>query len=268
MTQGEALWPHLTVAENVALPPGRPGRSRGGDRRRQVDEALATVGVEALADRRPGELDALQRRRVELARAIVAEPAVLILDEPAGPLDHRDRPALLRRPPAVRSSSDRTVLVLTHASETTPWPWPIGSPSSTSGGSCRSGRRSRSTRRRPTPSSRSCSGRRTCLQGQVVGADAAGRGLRPDDDRSARRPDGRRRRRPADRHAGDHRHPSRGDPARPEPAGRREPLHGDRRAPGLPRRPADRSVPGARRLAALGRRRCSPDRPRSARGSR
>lgn len=112
MTQGEALWPHLTVAENVGFGRAVRGESRR-DRRRRVDEAMATVGIEAIADRRPGELDALQRRRAELARAIVAEPEVLVLDEPAGTLDHRDRPALLDDLRRVQVESGRTVLALT-----------------------------------------------------------------------------------------------------------------------------------------------------------
>lgn len=86
--QDEALWPHLTAAENVEYGLWSRGIGRR-ERRRRAIEALAKLVSDGLAGRRPAELSALQRRRVALARALATEPAVLVLDDPFGPLDER-----------------------------------------------------------------------------------------------------------------------------------------------------------------------------------
>jgi ABC-type Fe3+/spermidine/putrescine transport system ATPase subunit len=112
--QAEALWPHLTIAENV----GHGLRGRGvprRERRRKVEEALASIGLEAIADRRPSELDGLQRRRAELARAIVDDPKILVLDEPTGPLDRRSRPIFRDELKRLRAGWDRSALVLSQS---------------------------------------------------------------------------------------------------------------------------------------------------------
>ena len=79
--QDYALWPHMSVAQNVGFPlemRGVPRRERPG----RVAEALALVGLEALAGRRPSELSGGQQQRVALARAIVGRPRLLLFDEP------------------------------------------------------------------------------------------------------------------------------------------------------------------------------------------
>lgn len=79
-------FPHLTVGENVAF----PLRVRGvaaAEWRRRVAEALALVQLAELAGRMPHQLSGGQRHRMTLARAIVARPAVLLLDEPLSSLD-------------------------------------------------------------------------------------------------------------------------------------------------------------------------------------
>jgi ABC-type Fe3+/spermidine/putrescine transport system ATPase subunit len=75
------LWPELTVVENVGFPLRARGHSRV-ERKRKVEESLTTLRIDSLAGRRPGKLTAAQRLRVAVARALIQEPGVLILDEP------------------------------------------------------------------------------------------------------------------------------------------------------------------------------------------
>ncbi len=82
------LLPRLSLVENVAVPliyRGLPGPLR----RRRALEALERVGIPELAARRPTEVSGGQQQRAAIARALVAEPAVLLADEPTGALDSR-----------------------------------------------------------------------------------------------------------------------------------------------------------------------------------
>jgi iron(III) transport system ATP-binding protein len=84
--QNYALWPHMTVWDNVAF--GLVERKADkATIRSKVGAALELVGLEPYAQRRPNQLSGGQQQRVALARTIVIEPQVLLLDEPLSNLD-------------------------------------------------------------------------------------------------------------------------------------------------------------------------------------
>ena len=111
--QDDALWPHLSVAENVGY--GLKVRGVGRrERNRRVLEALDQARIGSLGDRSPEMLSGLHRRRAALARALVLEPDVLILDEPFGPLETRVRGEFRDEVRRVHAESGTTTLLLTH----------------------------------------------------------------------------------------------------------------------------------------------------------
>ncbi|MGD0567215.1 MAG: ATP-binding cassette domain-containing protein [Candidatus Sulfotelmatobacter sp.] len=112
--QDVGLFPHFTVERNIGLIP----RIEGWDAeriRRRVEELLQLVGLEAnLASRYPHQLSGGQRQRVGVARALAADPAILLMDEPFGALDALTRDQLQREFLSLQQRLNKTVVFVTH----------------------------------------------------------------------------------------------------------------------------------------------------------
>jgi len=107
------LLPSLTAAEQLQVMAHLDGRSPGRARRRAL-ELLAAVGLEAEADRRPHQLSGGQRQRVNIARALMNEPAVLLVDEPTSALDHERGAAVLDLLTALTHQRATATVLVTH----------------------------------------------------------------------------------------------------------------------------------------------------------
>jgi len=115
--QHYALFPHLTALDNVAFALActrvRPRPSRHA-RRERARATLRALGVEHVADRMPATLSGGEAQRIALARALVTEPAGLLLDEPFAALDVRTRPAMRERLRAELAALGRPAIIVTH----------------------------------------------------------------------------------------------------------------------------------------------------------
>ena len=113
--QQVGLFPHLTVAENVAVTPALLGWSRERIRAR-VDALLALVQLEParFGERLPAQLSGGEQQRVGIARALAAEPPLVLLDEPFGALDPLTREALQEAFRSVQRQLRLTAVFVTH----------------------------------------------------------------------------------------------------------------------------------------------------------
>lgn len=112
--QDVGLFPHFTVERNIALVPTIEGWAEERIRAR-VRELLQIVGLEAsMASRYPRQLSGGQRQRVGVARALAADPAILLMDEPFGALDPLTRDELQREFLALQRQLRKTVVFVSH----------------------------------------------------------------------------------------------------------------------------------------------------------
>ncbi len=114
--QSYALWPHMTVAKNVAFGLERRKLSRP-EIARKVQAVLERVGLAHLADRRPSQLSGGQQQRVALARTLVIEPSVLLLDEPLSNLDAKLRTEMRVELKRLQRELGITTIYVTHDQE-------------------------------------------------------------------------------------------------------------------------------------------------------
>ena len=112
--QDVGLFPHFTVERNIGLVPRIEGWAEDRIRER-VQELLQLVGLEPqLASRYPRQLSGGQRQRVGVARALAADPAILLMDEPFGSLDPLTRDELQREFLRLQQRLHKTVVFVTH----------------------------------------------------------------------------------------------------------------------------------------------------------
>ena len=113
--QEAGLFPHFTVAENIGLVPSLE-KWEAARTAARVDELLSLIGLEPAQyrNRRPHELSGGQRQRVGVARALAADPPILLMDEPFGALDPVTRAELQHEFGALARRLGKTIVFVTH----------------------------------------------------------------------------------------------------------------------------------------------------------
>ena len=111
--QNYALFPHMTVYENLAFPL-RVRKISKEDIDKKVDKALSMVSLSGFENRMPGQLSGGQQQRVAVARALVFDPAVVLMDEPLGALDKNLRESMQYEIKHIHESIGVTVVYVTH----------------------------------------------------------------------------------------------------------------------------------------------------------
>ena len=107
------LMPVLTAAENVELPLLLTKLSKS-ERRRRVEVALKLVALQDRMDHTPRQLSGGQQQRVAIARAIVADPKIIVADEPTGDLDRKSAEEVLSLLKTLNETLGKTVVMVTH----------------------------------------------------------------------------------------------------------------------------------------------------------
>ena len=111
--QDYALFPHMTVAENLAFPLEVRKMDRS-EREQRVKRALDMVQLGGFSDRRPAQLSGGQRQRVAVARSLVFDPTLVLMDEPLGALDKNLREQMQFEIKHIHENLGLTVVYVTH----------------------------------------------------------------------------------------------------------------------------------------------------------
>ena len=112
--QNYALFPHMSVRDNVRFGLDVKGMARD-ERERKVERILDKLGLSEIGDRRPDKLSGGQKQRIALARALVVEPDILLLDEPLGALDANLRKSIQNELKLLQRQLGVTFVFVTHA---------------------------------------------------------------------------------------------------------------------------------------------------------
>lgn len=113
--QGAKLFPHMTVEENICYVPGLEGKMAKGEKRALARKMLELVQLpDELASRFPRQLSGGQKQRVGIARAMAAEPDILLMDEPFGAVDEITRKGLQEELLTLQRKTGVTVVFITH----------------------------------------------------------------------------------------------------------------------------------------------------------
>jgi iron(III) transport system ATP-binding protein len=115
--QSYAIWPHMSVWENVAFPLKVLPRGERPDRatiRKRVDAALETTELHTFEKRSATQLSGGQQQRLALARALVSQPALLLLDEPLSNLDAQLRETMRNEIKRLQRDTGQTAIYVTH----------------------------------------------------------------------------------------------------------------------------------------------------------
>jgi len=111
--QNYALFPHMTVYENLAFPL-RVRKISKEETEKKIDKALSMVSLTGFENRMPAQLSGGQQQRVAVARALVFDPAVVLMDEPLGALDKNLRESMQYEIKHIHESIGVTVVYVTH----------------------------------------------------------------------------------------------------------------------------------------------------------
>ncbi|MDW9452099.1 ATP-binding cassette domain-containing protein [Sinorhizobium meliloti] len=114
--QSYALFPHLTIRRNLEFPLEMRG-VKASDRATLVERMLNRVHLDAFGDRVPAQLSGGQQQRVALARALIADPPILLLDEPLGALDRNLREQMQGEIKSLHREFGKTTICVTHDQE-------------------------------------------------------------------------------------------------------------------------------------------------------
>ena len=111
--QNYALFPHMTVYENLAFPL-RVRKISKEDTEKKIEKALSMVSLSGFANRMPGQLSGGQQQRVAVARSLVFDPQLVLMDEPLGALDKNLRESMQYEIKHIHESIGVTVVYVTH----------------------------------------------------------------------------------------------------------------------------------------------------------
>ena len=111
--QNYALFPHMSVAENLAFPLNVRGVSKA-DQEQKVKRALEMVELGSFGNRRPAQLSGGQQQRVAVARALVFDPELVLMDEPLGALDKQLREQMQYEIKHIHENLGVTIVYVTH----------------------------------------------------------------------------------------------------------------------------------------------------------